>query len=78
MLAEQVADAILDGLGLQHLENYRNRVRSVTLEGAREAAAGLSPGRPGARLIVVGDAEVAEKALAGLCPIEVRQLEEFA
>ena len=77
-LAESVADAILDGVGLQHLQTYRSRVLSVTPEAVRAAAADLSPARPGARLVIVGDAEVAQRALEGLCPVEVRQLEEFA
>ena len=29
-------------------------------------------------LIVVGEADAARRALNGLCPVEVRQLEEFA
>jgi zinc protease len=77
-LAEQVADAILDGLGLDHLRTYRSRVKSVTLEGARRAAAELSPARPGAQLIVVGDGEVARGALSDLCPVDVKPLDEFA
>jgi zinc protease len=77
-LAEQVADALLDGLGLQHLQTYRSRVTSVTEAQARKVAAQLSPARPGAQIIVVGDGEVAERALADLCPVEVRQLEEYA
>ena len=76
-LAEQVADALLDGLGLDHLAKYRSRVLAVTVAQAREIAAELSPARDGAQLIVVGEAEVAQKALEGLCPVEVRQLEEF-
>ena len=77
-LAEGVADAILDGVGLEHLTSYRARVRAVTLEGARAAAAALSPAGRGARLIVVGDGEVAKAALEGLCPVDVKPLEEFA
>jgi zinc protease len=76
-LAEQVADALLDGLGLDHLAKYRSRISAVTVEQAREIAAELSPARDGAQLIVVGEAENARRALARLCPIEVRQLEEF-
>jgi len=77
-LAEQIADVLLDGLGLDHLKTYRSRVVAVTKEQAREMAAELSPARDGALLIAVGDADVARKALDGLCPVEVRQLEEFA
>jgi zinc protease len=77
-LGEQIADALLDGLGLEHLKTYRSRVLAVTVEQAREMAAELSPARDGALLIAVGDAEAGRKALAGLCPIDVRQLEEFA
>lgn len=77
-LAEQVADALLDGVGLDHLRLYRSRVLGVTAEQAREMAAELSPARDGHLLIVVGEADVARRALAGLGPIEVRQLEEFA
>jgi len=77
-LAEQVADAILDGLGVDHLRDYRDRVLAVTPEAARAAAAELSPARPGAQIVVVGDGETARSALADLCPVEVRQLEEFA
>ena len=77
-LAEQVADALLDGIGLDHLAKYRSRVMAVTPEQSRSIAAELSPARPGAQLIVVGEAEVARRALNGLCPVEVRQLEEFA
>ena len=77
-LAEQIADALLDGLGLEHLKTYRSRVLAVTAEQAREMAAELSPARDGALLIVVGEAEAARRELNGLCPLEVRQLEEFA
>jgi len=77
-LAEQIADVLLDGIGLDHLARYRSRVLAVTVEQARSIAADLSPARPGAQLIVVGDSEVARRALKGLCPVEIRQLEEFA
>jgi len=77
-LAEQIADALLDGLGLDHLSKYRSRILAVTAEQARSIAAEISPARDGALLVVVGDAEVARKALTGLCPIDVRHLEEFA
>ena len=77
-LAEQVADALLDGLGLEHLKRYRSRVLAVTADQAHAMAAELSPAREGALIIVVGESDPARKALAGLCPIEVRQLEEFA
>jgi len=77
-LAEQIADALLDGLGLEHLSKYRSRVLSVTPEAARSIAAEISPAREGALLIVVGEGDVASKALTGLCPVEVRHLEEFA
>ncbi len=77
-LAEQVADALLDGVGLDHLRLYRSRVLGVTAEQAREMAAELSPAREGHLTIVVGEADAARRALGGLCPIEVRQLEEFA
>jgi len=77
-LAEQIADALLDGLGLEHLKSYRSRVLAVTAEQAREMAAELSPARDGALLIVVGESEPARRELSGLCPMEVRQLEEFA
>jgi zinc protease len=76
-LAEQIADALLDGLGLEHLKTYRSRVLAVTATQAREMAAELSPARDGALIIVVGEAEAASKALDGLCPVDVRQLEEF-
>ncbi|HXN54747.1 MAG TPA: pitrilysin family protein [Myxococcales bacterium] len=74
-IAENVSDCILDGLGLSHLATYRSRIASVSEDAAREAAFALSPGREGAQIVVVGDAEVARKALAGLCPIEIRPLE---
>ena len=77
-LGEQIADALLDGLGLEHLKTYRSRVLAVAPEPAREMAAELSPARDGALLIAVGDADAARSALDGLCPVEVRQLEEFA
>jgi len=77
-LAEQISDALLDGLGLEHLTTYRNRVLGVTVPQARTMAAELSPAREGALLIVVGEADAARKALNGLCPLDVRQLEEFA
>lgn len=77
-LAEQIADALLDGLGLEHLKTYRSRVLAVTAQQAREMASELSPAREGALLVVVGEADSARKSLDGLCPIEVRQLEEFA
>ena len=76
-LAEQVVDALLDGTGLDHLAKYRSRILAVSAEAARAAASDLSPARDGAQLIVVGDAEVARKALADLCPLEVRPLEDF-
>jgi hypothetical protein len=41
-------------------------------------AAELSPARDGALLTVVGEADAARRALNGLCPVDVRQLEEFA
>ncbi|GAC1337103.1 MAG: pitrilysin family protein [Myxococcales bacterium] len=74
-IAESVADCLLDGVGLQHLATYRSRIAAVGEDAAREAAAALSPGREGAQIVVVGEADVARKALAGLCPIEVRPLE---
>jgi zinc protease len=77
-LAEQVADAILDGLGLNHLATYRSRVSAVTAAQAREAAAQLSPARDGTQIIVVGDGEVGRKALADVCPVDVRPIEELA
>jgi zinc protease len=76
-IAEQIADAILDGVGLEHLSRYRSRMLAVTAEQVRAIAPEISPAREGALLIVVGEADVARKALAGLCPVEVRQLEEF-
>ena len=76
-LAEQIADSLLDGAGLTYLTSYRQRVLDVTVEGAREMAAELSPAKDGCQLIVVGDAENALKALDGLCPLEVRKPEEF-
>ena len=77
-LAEQVADALLDGLGLDHLATYRSRVSAVTTAQAHEAAARLSPAREGAQLIVVGDGDSSRKALADLCLVEVRPIEELA
>jgi len=77
-LAEQIADALLDGIGLDHLAKYRSRVLAVTVEQARSIAKDLSPARPGAQLVVVGEADVCRRALKGFCPVEVRQLEEFA
>jgi len=76
-IAEQVADAILDGLGLQHIETYRPRVLAVTPQQGRAIAPQISPARDGALLIVVGEAGAARRALDGLCPVDVRQLEEF-
>ena len=77
-LAEQVADALLDGLGLEHLARYRSRILAVTRAQARAIAQEISPARPGALLIVVGEAEKATEALSSLCPVDVRGLEEFA
>ena len=77
-LAEQVADAVLDGMGLDRLEKYRSSILAVTSEQARAVAERLSPSRAGAQLIVVGDGEVARKALEPLCPVEVVELERFA
>jgi zinc protease len=77
-LAEQISDALLDGLGLEHLAKYRSSVTAVTARGAQKAAAELSPARDGATLIVVGDGEVGRKALADLCPVEVRPIEDLA
>ena len=47
------------------------------MEQARDVAAKLSAAREGALLIVVGEAENARGSLAGLCEMELRQLEEF-
>src|SRR5207245_5768796 len=77
-LAEQIADALLDGLGLDHLATYRSRVAAVTAAQAHEAATRLSPAREGSQLIVVGDGDSSRKALADLCPVEVRNIEEVA
>ncbi|HUJ27962.1 MAG TPA: pitrilysin family protein [Myxococcales bacterium] len=77
-LAEQIADVLLDGRGLEHLSKYRSRILGVTADQARSIAAELSPARDGALLVVVGEADAAQRALSGLCPIEVKHLEEFA
>jgi zinc protease len=77
-LAEQVSDALLDGVGLEHLATYRSRIMGVTARGARQAAAELSPAREGAILIAVGDGEVGRKSLGDLCPVEVRPIEDLA
>lgn len=77
-LAERVADSVLDGIGLDRLRTYRSRVLATTVEEVRRAAAALSPAREGAQLVVVGDGEVAQRALEGLCPVEVRPLDAFA
>jgi zinc protease len=77
-LAEQIADALLDGLGLSHLATYRSRVEAVTTAEAKDAASKLSPARPGMQIIVVGDGETARKALGDLCPVDVRPLEDVA
>src|SRR5438270_6151943 len=77
-LAEQIADALLDGLGLEHLSRYRSRILAVTADQARSIAPELSPAKDGAQLVVVGEAEAARQELNGPCPMEVRQLEEFA
>ncbi len=50
----------------------------MTAAQAREAAAQLSPARDGAQIVVVGDGEVGRKALADLCPVDVRPIEELA
>ncbi|HWE25626.1 MAG TPA: pitrilysin family protein [Myxococcales bacterium] len=77
-LAEQIADSILDGLGVEHLATYRSRLAAVTAAQARDAAAQLSPARDGTQIFVVGDGEVGRKALADLCPVDVRPIEELA
>ncbi len=77
-LAEQVSDAVLDATGLTPIERYRSTVCAVTLEEARQAARELSPARPGATWVIVGDAEVAQAALEGLGPVRVEALEKFA
>ena len=77
-LAEQIADALLDGLGLEHLATYRSRIAAVTAAQARDAAAQLSPARDGTQIVVVGDGEVGRKALVDLCPVDVRPIEELA
>ena len=77
-LAEQVSDSVLDGTGLESIEHYRSIITSVTAEQARAAARELSPAREGAQIVIVGDAAVAQKALEGICPVEVRPIEEFA
>jgi zinc protease len=76
-LAEQIADAILDGLGLEHIQTYRSRVLAVTPQQAHSIAPDISPARDGALLTVVGEADAARRALDGLSPLDVRQLEEF-
>jgi hypothetical protein len=50
----------------------------VTAEAARAAARDLSPAPDGAQIVVVGDGEVARKALSGLCPVDVRPIDEVA
>jgi zinc protease len=77
-LAEQIGDSILDGLGSNHLPTYRSRLAAVTAAQARDAAAQLSPARDGMQILVVGDGEVGRKALADLCPVDVRPIEELA
>ncbi|MFL5442327.1 MAG: M16 family metallopeptidase [Myxococcales bacterium] len=77
-LAEQISDALLDGVGLNHLLAYRTRIAGVTAEAARAAARDLSPARDGAQIVVVGDGDSSRKALAGLCPVDVRPIEEVA
>jgi zinc protease len=74
-LAENVSDCILDGLGLDHLATYRSRIVAVSPEAALAAARDLSPARPGAQIVVVGDRDVASRALADLCPIDFAELE---
>ena len=76
-LAEQIADAILDGLGLQHIQTYRSRVLAVTPQQARSIAPEISPARDGSLLVVVGEADAARRALDGFSPIDLRHLEEF-
>jgi len=78
-LAEQVADALLDGLGLDHLKTYRSRVLAVTAAQARTMAC-RAVARPRRRAPSPWSArpDAARRALNGLCPIDVRQLEEFA
>src|SRR5207237_10896849 len=76
--AEQIGDSILDGLGANHLATYRSRLAAVTAAQARDAAAQLSPARDGVQILVVGDGEVGRKALADLCPVDVRPIEELA
>jgi zinc protease len=77
-LAEQISDALLEGVGLDHLLAYRSRIAAVTAEAARAAARELSPARDGAQIVVVGDGEVGRKALSGLCPVDVRPIDEVA
>ena len=77
-LAEQIADSILDGLGVNHLATYRSRLAAVKAAQARDAAAQLSPARDGTQILVIGDGEVGRKALADLCPVDVRPIEELA
>jgi zinc protease len=77
-LAEQIADSILDGLGENHLSTYRSRLAAVTAAQARDAAVHLSPARDGAQILVVGDGDAGRKALADLCPVDVRPIEELA
>ena len=77
-LAEQISDALLDGVGLEHLISYRTRIAAVTAEAARASAKDLSPAREGARIVVVGDGEVGRKAISGLCPVDVRPIDEVA
>jgi zinc protease len=76
-LAEQVADAVLDGVGLERLSGYRSAVQAVAADQVREAAARLSPARQGALVIVVGDAEAAQAALGDLFPCEVVTVEQI-
>jgi zinc protease len=77
-LAEQLADAVLDETGLSRLETYRSSILAATPEEVLAVAKRLSPAREGAQIILVGDGEVAQKALAGLCAVQVVELERFA
>ncbi len=77
-LAEQLSDSVLDGTGLDSVEHYRTLITAVTAAEAKEAARTLSPARDGAQIVIVGDSAAAQKALAGICPVEIRPIAEFA
>jgi zinc protease len=69
-LAEKLADLRLFGLGVEHVTEYRARVRGVTPRQCTEVARRHFPVGRGV-VVAVGPAKELERALARFGPVEV-------